>query len=192
MVRGLHARDLTSTCRWLNGPAFLWDAEENWPEIPSGIENLEGRELPEDIQDECKVKKQTYLNTTNGVVARLLEKYSSWTRLKRGVAWILRYKEYLVARYRVLTTSGRWVKQGRSQVKRWGCVFTCMTMRAVHIELADNLDTDSFLNALRRFISRRGTPAKILSDNGSNFKGGERELREAVQSLNNARTENFC
>jgi hypothetical protein len=68
------------------------------------------------------------------------------------------------------------VKQGRSQVKRYGCIFTCLTVRAVHIEVAHTLHTDSFINALQRFISRRGQPYEIRSDNGSNFVGAEREL----------------
>ena len=62
------------------------------------------------------------------------------------------------------------VKRARSTVKRYGLVCTCMTTRAVHIEVLDNMDTDSFLNALRRFISRRGQLKSINSDN--------RELRK--------------
>ena len=83
-----------------------------------------------------------------------------------------------------------YVRQGRSQVKRYGCVFTCLTIRAVHIEIAHSLDTSSFLNALRRFISRRGTPEMIRSDNGTNFVGGERELREALETWNQQKINN--
>lgn len=43
------------------------------------------------------------------------------------------------------------VNYKRSQVKRYGCVYTCLTTRAVHIEKVENLDTDSFLNSFRRF-----------------------------------------
>ncbi|XP_072172027.1 uncharacterized protein [Diadema setosum] len=83
------------------------------------------------------------------------------------------------------------VKQGRSRVKRYGCLFTCMTSRAVHVEVAHSLDTYSFVNALRRFIARRGKPEKIVSDNGTNFRGAERELRESLQSLNQTKVNNY-
>ncbi|XP_033105089.1 uncharacterized protein LOC117107502 [Anneissia japonica] len=84
-----------------------------------------------------------------------------------------------------------YVKQGRSKVKRYGCIFTCLTLRAVHIELANSLDTDSFLNALRRFIARRGKPEKIYSDNGTNFHDADRELRENLKILKQRKIENF-
>jgi hypothetical protein len=48
------------------------------------------------------------------------------------------------------------VREKRSMVKRYGVIFTCLTVRAIHLEIAATFDTDSFIMALRRFISRRG------------------------------------
>ena len=76
------------------------------------------------------------------------------------------------------------VRQGRSNVKRYGCLFTCLVVRVVHIEVVHSLDTDSFINALRRFINSRGCPKTIYSDNGTNFHAGERELRESLNDWN--------
>ena len=72
------------------------------------------------------------------------------------------------------------VKQGRSRVKRWGCLFTCLTVRAIHVEVAHSLNTDSTINALRRFINLRGCPREIRSDCGSNFTKADKELKGAV------------
>ncbi|XP_053406667.1 uncharacterized protein LOC123558187 [Mercenaria mercenaria] len=76
-------------------------------------------------------------------------------------------------------------KQGRGKVrlKRYLCVFTCLVTRAVHLEISYNMDTNSFLNTLYRFISRRGVPDTIVSDNGSNFVGCVNELRELYRQL---------
>ena len=74
------------------------------------------------------------------------------------------------------------VKQERSRIKRYGCIFSCLTTKAVHIEVARDLSTDSFINALRRFIARRGQLDEVFSDNGSNFVGAERVLRESLKS----------
>lgn len=83
------------------------------------------------------------------------------------------------------------VRRGRSTVKRYGVLFTCMTARAIHIEIAYSLDTDSFLNALRRFIARRGEPKQIRSDNGGNFVKGEKDLREAIRQWNQEKIHEF-
>ena len=68
------------------------------------------------------------------------------------------------------------VKVGRSRVKRYGVIFTCLTIRAVHLEVAVDLSTDAFINALRRFLSRRGQVRKIICDRGTNFVGASNIL----------------
>ena len=76
------------------------------------------------------------------------------------------------------------VKRSRSEEKRYGCIFTCLNCRACHIEAVHSLDTSSFLNALTRFMSRRGRPRVIYSDNGTDFRGGEKELAEMIKAWN--------
>ena len=78
-----------------------------------------------------------------------------------------------------VTEQGR----GKKRMKRYLCLFTCLTSRAVHLEMAYALDTDSFLNAFYRMTSRRGLPDEVISDNGSNFVSAERELKELVEKL---------
>ena len=78
------------------------------------------------------------------------------------------------------------VKKMRKSEKRYGCLMTCLTTRAVHIEIAHSLDTDSLIMALRRMIARRGRPRQIYSDNGTNMRAGERELRTCLRELNQA------
>nr|XP_049699386.1 uncharacterized protein LOC126055216 [Helicoverpa armigera] len=73
------------------------------------------------------------------------------------------------------------VTVGRQHHKRYVALFTCLTTRAVHLEIAHSLSADSAVLALRRFAARRGCPTEIYSDNGTNMHGADRELREAWQ-----------
>ncbi|XP_043215303.1 uncharacterized protein LOC122378375 [Amphibalanus amphitrite] len=66
-----------------------------------------------------------------------------------------------------------YVKRGRGQLKKYGVIFTCMSIRAVHLEIIESLSTDSFICALRRFMSRRGQIRTIISDQGRNFVGAK-------------------
>ena len=67
--------------------------------------------------------------------------------------------------------------------KRYGVLFTCLTTRGVHLELATDMTTDAFILALRRFIARRGHVKILRSDNGSNFIGAEKELKHALTCI---------
>ncbi|XP_071479017.1 uncharacterized protein [Diadema antillarum] len=360
--RGLQAREMTSDCRWICGPEFLQKPQECWPQPPTDLGENDDLAASGEVLNDPEVKKGLVNLTTADPVQKLTERYSTWNGLKRGVAWILRYKEYLRMRVSgnplarqmrhdltakelevaeleivkhvqmhafpeemrvrskadsvklqqssrlaklnpivhdgVLRVGGRlakaplsddvkhplilphdhhvtnllvshfheevghsgagmtwtalrekfWilrggatvrkvigncfkckrrnsprgeqfmadlprervtpnappftntgvdffgpfqVKRGRSQVKRYGCIFTCLASRAVHLEVAHSLDTDSFINALRRFINRRGRPKKIHSDNGTNFKSGYRELKESLTQLNSQKVGRF-
>jgi hypothetical protein len=76
------------------------------------------------------------------------------------------------------------VKRGRSTEKRYGCVFTCLTMRAVHLEALNSMEADAFMNALMRFSARRGTPRRIRCDNGTNFRGACNEMQTSIDEFN--------
>ena len=57
------------------------------------------------------------------------------------------------------------IKERRSQLKRYGALFTYFSCRAIYIEVTNALDTNSFILALRRFMARRGAVRSIQSDN---------------------------
>ncbi len=69
----------------------------------------------------------------------------------------------------------------RATDKRWGLIITCAVTRAVHLEMLYSMDTASFIMALRRFQARRRWPVHIFSDNGTNFTGAEKELRDSLK-----------
>ena len=70
-------------------------------------------------------------------------------------------------------------------------MFTWMNSRAVHIKVTHSLDTDSFIQALRWMIARRGNIRTIYSDNGSNFIRAENELKRAFEEIDNKKIEAF-
>ncbi|XP_067635877.1 uncharacterized protein [Eurosta solidaginis] len=61
------------------------------------------------------------------------------------------------------------VTVGRRTEKRLVALFTCLTVRAIHLEIAYDLSTDACILAIRNFMNRRGVPSRIRSDNGKHF-----------------------
>lgn len=61
-------------------------------------------------------------------------------------------------------------------------MFVCFITRAIHLEIVSDLSTDSYLLSLKRFISRRGKPCEIFSDNRTNFVGLKNEFAKFISS----------
>ncbi|XP_062607667.1 uncharacterized protein LOC134269481 [Saccostrea cucullata] len=70
----------------------------------------------------------------------------------------------------------RKTRGGQAESKRWAIMFTCLTTRAIHIELVESMSSSSFINALRRFIALRGNVSLFRSDRGTNFIGATEDL----------------
>ena len=66
--------------------------------------------------------------------------------------------------------------------KAYCCLFTCASTRAVHLELTESLTVTSFLQAFRKFVSRRGLPAKLLTDNAKTFKSASVDVKKIIKS----------
>ena len=71
--------------------------------------------------------------------------------------------------------------RSRPAVKCYIAIFVCFATKATHLELVQDLSTTAFLSALKRFVSLRGKPATIWSDNATNFVGAKNELQELKQ-----------
>ena len=85
------------------------------------------------------------------------------------------------------------VKIGRNKTaKHYGVIFTCINTRAVHLELATDASTMEFLHVLRRFFCYRGYPKQMISDNGSQMVGAERELRAMIEGWDIKQLKEYC
>ena len=81
------------------------------------------------------------------------------------------------------TVATRRTRGGAAQSKRWAVIFTCLAIRAVHIELIESLDTSSFINALRRFMAIQGPVKQLRCDCGTNFVGARNELEATLTEM---------
>ena len=83
------------------------------------------------------------------------------------------------------------IKEGRKVHKRYCAIFTCFSSRAIHLEATNKLDTDSFILALRRFLSTRGKVRTMRSDNGGNFVGADNEFKKAWKEMDQTKISSF-
>ena len=78
-----------------------------------------------------------------------------------------------------------YVKDKRTEQKRWGLLLTCLYSRAIHIETLEDMSTDCLIQALRRFMAIRGPVKTIICDNGTNFVGMKNELYKQLGLASN-------
>ena len=64
------------------------------------------------------------------------------------------------------------------------CLFTCLVTRAVHLEVAHSMEVDDFLRCFSKFVSIRGRPVVVYTDNGLNLQAGEKKLKIADKEWN--------
>ncbi|XP_058456945.1 uncharacterized protein LOC131434299 [Malaya genurostris] len=83
------------------------------------------------------------------------------------------------------------VAVGRRTEKRWIVLFTCLVVRAVHLEVANSLTAQSCIMAVRRFICRRGPAAEYFSDNGTNLRAAGKEITQQIHTISTNCAEEF-
>ena len=100
VTRGLTVDEMSASSKWLSGPEFLKKKEEFWPCDPTLRQQELSDEDPE-IRGETQLFSQSWTRPVGGVVlSRLIERYLSWDRLRRAVAWLLRFRAWFIERYR--------------------------------------------------------------------------------------------
>ncbi|XP_059047967.1 uncharacterized protein LOC131843357, partial [Achroia grisella] len=167
--RGLRA-DQIGTCKlWWSGPEFLKLGEDRWPKMPNTGSNSDIPEFKVHLVDNCQ--------STQSVISRLISNKSNINKLKRIFAYVLRFRCQAVQpvmgqlpRTRtqlefpfyncsvdyagpmlIADRKGR----GARLIKSYICVFVCLAVKAVHLELVTDLTKDAYLAALKRFVARR-------------------------------------
>ena len=130
---------------------------------------MSGREVIREWEKQCSECRRVRAKTCQQIMAPL-----PLSRLKTSLRAFTRtsvdYGDPLT------TIQGR----GKRRQKWYLCLFTCLATRAVHLEIAFGLDTESFLNAFYRIASRWRLPEEMFSDNGTNFKAADKELKTLV------------
>ena len=139
------AQDLVHSERWVKGPEFLWKAQDSWPQQPECFGKL--------ADNDCEVKhgSQVYATQTKdmskeNIVDQLFKYYSSWYKLKRAVAWLLRIKQLLHSRVQ-LTRSKTFLNASDP--------LTVTEIKQAEIAIVIYIQKDSFSEATKKSSSVR-------------------------------------
>ncbi|XP_070067005.1 uncharacterized protein [Drosophila virilis] len=207
-VLGLSLAKCIQKEMWFNGPPFLYLEESQWlqSEIgPALIMLYNAEEQPNhtsswrcilpDLQRFSKLEK---LRAVQLCVLDFLRNITIKVRLDGGLdlqkTLLLKSRNEMdVILIRICQEEEFYdyfgpydIVVGRRREKRWGVLLTCLTVRAVHLDIATLLSTDSYLCVLKSFVARRGCPRRMLSDNGTTFRGASRVLKDEIERISPA------
>lgn len=145
-----------------------------------------GRNLAKLTVRKCVICCRLKANTIQPIMANLPKE-----RLQPGFPFLVCGVDY-AGPFQFLNKKGR----GSRLEKCYICLFVCFTTKAIHLELVTGLSSEDYIMALKRFISRRGKPQQIFSDNGRNFVGAAKEFSNFINndltttSINNFAADN--
>ena len=125
--RGLSVDNLINNRRWIKGPEFLWEAESMWP---SSVAKLEP--IPESDSEVKRATKSysTHVESTESMTKLIFSKFSNWKKLQKAVAWMLRYKEWIIEKVKKRDGGSNKAKNERITVeemqKAEHCIISCV------------------------------------------------------------------
>ena len=83
------------------------------------------------------------------------------------------------------------VKESHKEIKRYGCLFTCLSTRTIHTECTDSLSINAFIQILWRFVLRRGNGRVMRTGNSINFTRASAELNKGFSEINRKKINEF-
>ena len=174
--RGLQVDALLESKRWLDGPEFLWQSKEFWPKRPATMGEIE------ENNPEVK-KKKSFVVTASQATSNMNEifvRFSSWYRLKKFVAWTLRYRANLL-----MKTQKR--REGDEPRPNEGGILpiTVEEMNAAELEIVKFVQRESFTEETAALQS--GTPNEA-GKKTTKVQGGKRKTVKRIKSNLQARS----
>ena len=180
--RGLRADAVMYDSRWLNGPAFLLLQEDQ------RAEDIPKTNPTPDLVADTPVEVVQLAEVTSRLSPQLvdLSRYSSFSKVCRITAYVRRFIQNCRSKPKGQARTGPLEVQ---EVKEAKLMWIKSAQREAFSHEISNIEAGR--NALRRFVARRGPSSDIYSDNGTNFVGANRELKQSLEEWNHSQIADF-
>ncbi|GFX81292.1 uncharacterized protein TNCV_1829291 [Trichonephila clavipes] len=199
--RGIAASKLKVHKLWWSEPQWLSQDSLHFPSIDLSTSCEEDEIGPQLTL--CCIRQKFWIPSGRGVVGRLLSKCQTCFRFKAksGEQLMGNLPANRLSAGRAFLNVGidfggpfitkPNVSRSKVKLKSYLALFICMATKAVHLEVVSDLSADAFMAAFLRFISRRGKPTNMFSDNATNFKGASSYLKEQLKLIKSVEVQNF-